>query len=219
MFNIFFSDSTSTNVLNLKEAFTKHLPNILSPTTLKHTIAEKAKTLAEELDLPEVSLQPITDEELRISKYLSQPPAPQPPQVASPLATVYPTENILKDSCIQTTPQKKIYYIEEQTISDFTDGQPIEDICHTLRATTLIESNNVDKGNEVQEEYKIVQPLKFINTQPENNYEINSFLLDFKRAADPLCKLNVNEIQPSTSAKTENESSTESSSDWEFLDN
>ncbi|XP_065369566.1 WD repeat-containing protein CG11141 [Calliphora vicina] len=212
------SISSSTMGLNLKEAFSQHLPNVLSPTTLKQTIAEKAKSLAEELDLPEVSLQPITDEELCLSKYLSQPPAPQPPQqLSSPLATIYPTENIFKDTSIQTTPQKKLYYIEEQTITDFTDGQPIEDICHTLRATTIIETNNVEEENATEAANK---SLKFINTQPENNYEIESFLLDFKRAGDPLSKPSVNpNLPPASSAKSENESSTGSSSEWEFLDN
>ncbi|KNC24193.1 WD repeat-containing protein, partial [Lucilia cuprina] len=212
-------NSSSTMGLSLKEAFSQHLPNILSPTTLKNTIAEKAKTLAEELDLPEVSLQPITDEELRLSKYLSQAPAPQPPQHISALATVYPTENNFKDSSIQTTPMKKIYYIEEQNICDFSDGQPIEDICQTLRATNIVESNNLPKQQNEKEAAN--KPLKFINTQPENNYEIDSFLLDFKRAGDPLSKLtlNTNLPPPATSGKSENESSTGSSSEWEFLDN
>lgn len=173
--------------------------------------------------MPQVSLQPITDEELRLSKYLAQPPAPQPPkQLSSPLDTVYPTKNIFKDSSIQTTPQKKVYYIEEQTINDFTDGQPIEDICHTLRATTIIDSSTGEQENHIQRQNDAVanRPLTFVNTQPENNYEIDSFLLDFKKAKDPFSKPDLNtNLQPTTSTKSENESSTGSSSEWEFLDN
>lgn len=210
--------------LNLKEAYTQHLPNVLSPTTLNQTIAEKAKTLAEELNLPEVCLQPITDEELRLSKYLSQPPPPQTPRLVSPLATVYPTENIFKDTSIQTTPRKKVYYIEEQTITDYNAGQPIEDICHTLRSTTMIEGNNMDEGllpSQFQDDANGInnRPLKFVNAQPKENDEIDSFLWDFKKAKDPLSKSNIPPPPQSSSSKSENESSNGSSSEWEFLDN
>lgn len=198
--------------LNLKEAFSQHLPNILSPTTLKQTIAEKAKNLAEELNLPEVSLQPITDEELRISKYLSQPPAPQPPLV-SPLETVYPTSSIFKDTDTQTTTCKKIYYIEEQTLTDYAAGLPIEDICHSLRATNLIETNDTDE-NKAAISTETKPPLTFVNAQLETE-EIDSFLLDFNKAKDPLAA----EVHPSHNNKSENESSNGSSSEWEFLDN
>lgn len=205
--------------LNLKEAFSQHLPNILSPTTLKQTIAEKAKNLAEELNLPEVSLQPITDEELRISKYLSQPPPPQPPLV-SPLETVYPTSSIFKDTDTQTTTCKKIYYIEEQTLTDYAAGLPIEDICHSLRATNLIETNDTDDHLKTDNENKTSistetkPPLTFVNAQLETE-EIDSFLLDFNKAKDPLAA----EVHPSHNNKSENESSNGSSSEWEFLDN
>lgn len=182
--------------------------------------------MAEELNLPEVSLQPITDEELRLSQYLSQPPPPQPPKYLSPLDKVYPTENIFIDTSIQTTPQKKLYYIEEQTITDFADGQPIEDICHSLRATNIIETNNIMKNATEKEisDKNTKDSLKFVNTQPEDNYEINSFLLDFKRAKDPITKpsLKLSIGAATTSAaisKSENESSNGSSSEWEFLDN
>ncbi|XP_061392764.1 WD repeat-containing protein CG11141 [Musca vetustissima] len=220
-------ESISTMTLNLKEAFNQHFPNILSPTTLKETIAEKAKSLAEELNLPEVKLEPITDEELRMSKYLAQPPAPQPPLV-SPLETIYPTESLFKkDSSIQTTPHQKIYYIEEQTMAgDFSNGQPIEDICHTLRATNLIESNN-DNG-EKEEEKDNKKHLAFVNAQlkepdeegeDEGQEEIKSFLLDFNKVKDPLAPSAATCGTTAASTKSENESSNGSSSEWEFLDN
>uniref|UniRef100_A0A1I8PQD9 WD repeat-containing protein CG11141 n=1 Tax=Stomoxys calcitrans TaxID=35570 RepID=A0A1I8PQD9_STOCA len=204
--------------LNLKQAYSEHLPNILSPTTLKQTIAEKAKHLAEELNLPEVDLQPITDEELRLSKYLAQPPAPQPPFMASPLDTVYPSENIFKDTSIQTTPCKKIYYIEEQTVTDYA-GLPIEDLCHSLRATNLIETKSMMVDSSTNEERATTsKPLTFTNAHLETE-EIESFLLDFNKAKDPLLAA---AGMPSTSNsynKSENESSNGSSSEWEFLDN
>lgn len=211
--------------LYLKLAFSKHLPDVLSPTTLKQTIAEKAKALAAELDLPEVCLQPITDEELRISKYLSQTPAPQTPHI-SPLDTIYPTESLFKESSIQTTPIKKIYYIEEHTVNDYTAGQPIEDVCHSLRATNLLESNRLDnskrsekleekdlKNSKEEEEEKSVKPLTFVSAQLETETDITSFLLDFNKVKDPLKRQN------SASNKSENDSSNGSSSEWEFLDN
>uniref|UniRef100_A0A1I8N152 HPS5-like beta-propeller domain-containing protein n=1 Tax=Musca domestica TaxID=7370 RepID=A0A1I8N152_MUSDO len=200
--------------LHLKEAFSQHFPNVLSPTTLKETIAEKAKTLAEELNLPEVKLEPITDEELRISKYLAQPPAPQPP-LSSPLETVYPTEGLFKDSSMQTTPHKKIYYIEEQSMADFNDGQPIEDVCHTLRATNLIEGNdNDDRDHDSNPSNS--KPLAFVSAQLAETEEIDSFLLDFNKVKDPLAPTIGG---PSAGTKSENESSNGSSSEWEFLDN
>ncbi|XP_073846527.1 WD repeat-containing protein CG11141 [Musca autumnalis] len=206
--------------LNLKEAFSQHYPNILSPTTLKETIAEKAKTLAEELNLPDVKLEPITDEELRLSKYLAQPPAPQPPLV-SPLDTVYPTDSIFKDSSMQTTPHKKIYYIEEQTMADFNDGQPIEDVCHSLRATNLIENNDNGDEKHITSQPSQSKSLAFINAQlTEAEEEIDSFLLDFNKMKDPLAPVAVVAVPPAApNTKSENESSNGSSSEWEFLDN
>ncbi|XP_075166840.1 WD repeat-containing protein CG11141 [Haematobia irritans] len=210
------TDCNEPMSLHLKEAYSKHLPTTLSPTTLKQTITEKAKSLAEELNLPEVSLQPITDEELRISKYLAQPPAPQPPFIPSPLDSVYPTDNDFKDTSIQTSP-KKIYFIED-TVADYTAGLPIEDMCLSLRSTHLLETNTMmanscDIVEDNEEKPTTAKPLTFINAQLEAE-EIGSFLLDFNKAKDPLM------TTASTSRnKSENESSNGSSSEWEFLDN
>uniref|UniRef100_A0A1A9WR45 WD repeat-containing protein CG11141 n=1 Tax=Glossina brevipalpis TaxID=37001 RepID=A0A1A9WR45_9MUSC len=200
---------------NLKEAFAEQMPNMLSPTSLKHVVEEKAKLLAETLDLPVVNLQPISDEDMRLSRSMMPSSSFHSSQLST-LDTAYPG---LKDTSMQTTPLKKIYYIEEQTITDYSSGEPVEDICHTLRATTLVENRGQDAEavEEMQEQEQVKskdklcnRPLKFISTKPDNDYDVKSFLLNFDRAKDP--------IAPRKSPPHTN-SDNSSSSEWEFVDN
>ncbi|EDW74602.1 uncharacterized protein Dwil_GK22008 [Drosophila willistoni] len=170
--------------LDLKSAFLQHLPDALSPTTLQKTVAEKAKTLAAEMDLPEVHLAPLTTEELN---------AVHMPQLKEPLISCYPTH--LEEVSVQTTPQKY-----PKSPGDYSAGQPVDDIFASTSKP-------------------IVAPLKFINSQPkplltlENGdaeEEYTSFLPDFRRAGDPLKK--ATPTPPATSDSN-------TSSEWEFLDN
>lgn len=102
--------------LDIKAAFIKHLPDALTPTTLQKTIEEKAKTLAAELDLPEVHLAPITVEELLDIKK---------PQLSESLINAYPTK---LDAV--TIPRKNAE-------GDYSAGQPVDGICAgTSKATT-----------------------------------------------------------------------------------
>ncbi|KAH8271505.1 hypothetical protein KR018_002196 [Drosophila ironensis] len=151
--------------LDMKAAFLQHLPDALSPTTLQKTIAEKAKTLAAELDLPEVHLA-------------------EAPPLSESLAGCYPTH--LEEASVQTIPRGLDYYA----------GQPVDGIRGAPPSRPR------------------VAPLKFVKSQPkatlvleDNGEEYSSFLPDFRRAGDPLRR-----ETPATS-----ESNT--SSEWEFLDN
>ncbi|TDG44671.1 hypothetical protein AWZ03_008906 [Drosophila navojoa] len=159
--------------VDMRAAFMQQLPDALTPTTLQRTIAEKAKTLAAELDLPEVHLAPVSAEELK---------AVQAPQLVNSLINCYPSR--LEAVSVQTTPRKKL------DTTDYSAGQPVDGICAGVPKPTLT----------------------FIETQPKstssNNEEYNSFLPDFRRAADPFIK---KETPASGGSNT--------SSEWEFLDN
>uniref|UniRef100_A0A1B0AGG1 WD repeat-containing protein CG11141 n=1 Tax=Glossina pallidipes TaxID=7398 RepID=A0A1B0AGG1_GLOPL len=201
---------------DLKETFTPQIPKILSLASLKHVVEEKAKLLVETLDLPVINLQPISDEEQCLSKCLVPLSIPHVSQLPA-LDAAYPRFNPLKDTSMQTTPLKEIYYMEEQTITDYSSGEPIEDICNTLRTTSLVE-NRVPDTNEIEEERKEVtakdkpynRPLKFITTKPDSEYDGNSFSLNFDRVKDTL---NHRKSPPHTN------SDNSSSSEWEFVDN
>ncbi|KAL9913836.1 WD repeat-containing protein CG11141 [Glossina fuscipes fuscipes] len=199
---------------DLKEASTPEIPTILSPT--KHFIEEEAKLLAVTLDLPVINLQPISDEELHLSKCLIPLSTPHVSQLP-PLGAAYPIFNPLKNASMQTTPLKEVYYTEEQTITDYSSGEPIEDICNTLRTTALVE-NEVPETNKVEEDQKEIttknkphnRPLKFITTKPDSEYEGNSFSFNFDRVKDTLSH---RKSPPHTN------SDNSSSSEWEFVDN
>ncbi|XP_030559825.1 WD repeat-containing protein CG11141 [Drosophila novamexicana] len=162
--------------VDIRAAFIQHLPDAMTPTTLQKTIAEKAKTLAVELDLPEVHLGPVSAEELR---------ATHMPELSAPLISCYPSR--LEEVSVQTTPCKKLTL---NNSPDYSAGQPVDGICAGLSKA----------------------PLKFVETQPKSTStpenEYNSFLPDFRCAGDPLRK---QETPASGDSNT--------SSEWEFLDN
>lgn len=165
--------------LDIKAAFIQHLPDALTPTTLQKTIAEKAKTLAAELDIPEVHLAPVNVEELR-----STPT----PQLSESLINCYPTKH--ESTSVQTTPRKDL---ESDLSEDYMAGQPVDGICAgTSKAS--------------------IAPLKFVKTQPKSTespkQEYESFLPDFRCAGDPFIKQ-----EPPATADSN------TSSEWEFLDN
>ncbi|XP_036345616.1 WD repeat-containing protein CG11141-like [Rhagoletis pomonella] len=146
-------------------------------------------------------------------------PASTPtPTPLKELAQAYPKQTKLEDAGVQTTPRKKVYYIEEEDVEgNIYTGQPVDDLCHAaLHAATLIDE--YDKDNESGTTSKLparttpAVQLKFIPTQPVNE-EINSFLPDFRRACDP-CSPRVHQKTPPPSAESNG-----SSSEWEFLDN
>ncbi|KAH8299751.1 hypothetical protein KR044_005474 [Drosophila immigrans] len=165
--------------LDIKAAFIQHLPDALTPTTLQKTIAEKAKTLAAEMDLPEVHLAPVNEEELRAAQ-LSQP--------NQLLINCYPSK--LETTSVQTTPRKNATF---DNAEDYSAGQPVDGICASTSKAA-------------------VAPLKFVKAQPKCNDssepEYTSFLPDFRCAGDPFKK----EATPATADSN-------SSSEWEFLDN
>ncbi|XP_062137447.1 WD repeat-containing protein CG11141 [Drosophila sulfurigaster albostrigata] len=165
--------------MDMKAAFIQHLPDALTPTTLQKTIAEKAKTLAAELDLPEVHLAPVNEEELR-SKLT--------PQTTTSLINCYPSR--LETTSVQTTPRKKAAIDDAE---DYSTGQPVDGICASTSKAS-------------------VAPLKFVKSQPKcddpSKQEYTSFLPDFRCAGDPFKK----EAAPPTADSN-------SSSEWEFLDN
>ncbi|EDW32298.1 GL11559 [Drosophila persimilis] len=169
--------------LDLKSAFMEHLPDTLSPTTLQKTVAAKAKSLAAELDLPEVHLAPLTQEELCAAHA-------QTKQLTEHLISCYPTR--LEEASVQTAPHKM------HTVDDYNAGQPIDGICASVPTKPK------------------VAPLKFVNSRPKatltlkddtDEEEYTSFLPDFRRAGDPLR----NETPATSDSNT--------SSEWEFLDN
>lgn len=144
--------------LDIKAAFIKHLPDALTPTTLQKTIEEKAKTLAEELDLPEVHLAPITVEELLDIKK---------PQISESLINAYPTK--LEAVGVQTTPRKN-------TGGDYSAGQPVDGICAgTSKATPSLPPLK----------FVATQPN---STEDLAEQEYSSFLPDFRNAGDPFRK-------------------------------
>ncbi|XP_034479003.1 WD repeat-containing protein CG11141 [Drosophila innubila] len=165
--------------LDIKAAFMQHLPDALTPTTLQKTIAEKAKTLAAELDLPEVHLAPVNVEELR---------ANQTPQLSESLINCYPTRQETAD--VQTTPSNEI---ELNNTKDYMVGQPVDGLCAGTSKAPMA-------------------PLKFVKAQPNcaesQKQDYTSFLPDFRCAGDPFIKQ-----EPPTTADSN------TSSEWEFLDN
>ncbi|ALC40857.1 CG11141 [Drosophila busckii] len=162
--------------LDIKKAFLQHLPDALTPTTLQKTVAEKAKSLAAELNLPEVHLAPLSAEELR---------AVASPQISAALNQSYPSH--MEEASVQTSPQKRAL-LEE---GDYSDGQPVDE-------ATLA-------------------PLKFIISQPSLEpqpepelAECTSFLPDFRHVQNAFLK---------TEPDPAGTSDSNTSSEWEFLDN
>ncbi|KMY91978.1 WD repeat-containing protein CG11141 [Drosophila simulans] len=173
--------------LDMKTAFLQHLPDALSPTTLQKTVAEKAKTLAAELDLPEVHLAPLSQEELHAVQA-------QTPQLSEPLIRCYPTH--LEEASVQTSSREN----PTNPADDYHVGEPVDGI----------RSFGVSKRK--------MAPLKFVMSQPKptlkleenrDEEEYTSFLPDFRRAGDPLAS---HKETPATSDSN-------TSSEWEFLDN
>ncbi|KAH8285132.1 hypothetical protein KR054_005378 [Drosophila jambulina] len=172
--------------LDMKAAFLQHLPDALSPGSLQKTIAKKAKSLAAELDLPEVHLGPLTQEELMAAKAVT-------PDLSESLMRCYPTTQ-LEEASVQTNLRGRTH--DHIADADYNAGQPVDGIraCPPLKPK--------------------VAPLKFVKSQPkatlvaEDETEYSSFLPDFRRAGDPLRK----ETPPTTSDSN-------TSSEWEFLDN
>ncbi|XP_016958734.1 WD repeat-containing protein CG11141 [Drosophila biarmipes] len=171
--------------LDMKAAFLAHLPDALSPITLQKTVAEKAKALAEELDLPEVHLAPLSQEELQAVQVHT-------PQLSESLIKCYPTH--LEEASVQTASRENPINTED----DYHAGQPVDGI----RAAAPSKPK--------------MAPLKFVMAQPKLKLELaedkeeeeyTSFLPDFRRAGDPLRK----ETPATTDSNT--------SSEWEFLDN
>lgn len=162
--------------VDLRAAFMQQLPDAMTPTTLQRTVAEKAKTLADELDLPEVHLGPASAEELQ---------AARTPQLVGSLINCYPSR--LEEVSVQTSPRKKLVMNDT---TDYSAGQPVDGICAGSSKPALT----------------------FVKTQPKStsspDKEYNSFLPDFRCAADPFLK---------KEAPVSGDSNT--SSEWEFLDN
>ncbi|XP_017002326.3 WD repeat-containing protein CG11141 [Drosophila takahashii] len=145
--------------LDMKAAFLAHLPDALSPTTLQKTVAEKAKTLAAELDLPEVHLAPLSQEELQAAQV-------QAAQLSESLIKSYPT------------------HLEEaknplNTSNEYHAGQPVDGI----RALAP------SKPKMAPLKFVMSQPKPKLSLERERDEEeYTSFLPDFRRAGDPLRK-------------------------------
>lgn len=181
----------------------------------------KAKLLAEDYDIPPVHLQPITAEELEQSKALTAAPQTislhsttsqsiesQPSKSTAnwQLPLTYPQHSTkVEDAGVQTTPPKKHYFMQDEC--DFSTGQPIDEICQALIATNIREQDKCCEDQSISgDELKEKRPLQFVSSHPVVE-EIDSFLLDFRRARDPM----------HTSPPASGDSNT--SSEWEFLDN
>ncbi|XP_053964663.1 WD repeat-containing protein CG11141 [Anastrepha ludens] len=202
-----------------------------SPESAKKSLSIKPKSLAEELNLAGISLGP------KQSSLDSASPSPTHTLPAAPastptplkeLAAAYPKQTKVEDAGVQTTPRKKVYYIEEEDdegniYSDYSAGQPIDNLCHAaLRAATLVEEYDKDSDSAGISNQSAPTAagsaaalhLQFVSTQPVNE-EISSFLPDFRRACDPCAP------QPMAHKETPPPSveSNGSSSEWEFLDN
>lgn len=117
--------------------------------------------------------------------------SPETPKLSESLIKCYPTQ--LDEACVQTVAQDSILDSGE----DYYAGQPVDGI----------QSLAPSKPK--------VAPLKFVKSQPKptmtveegEDGEYSSFLPDFRRAGDPLRK-----EAPATSDSN-------TSSEWEFLDN
>ncbi|KAH8418432.1 hypothetical protein KR222_010247 [Zaprionus bogoriensis] len=146
--------------LDIKAAFIKHLPDALTPTTLQKTIEEKAKTLAEELDLPEVHLAPVSEEELLL--------ATRKPQLSESLIKCYPTT--LEAVGVQTTPIETT-----DNGGDYSAGQPVDGICASTSKAAIAP-------------LKFVASQPTDCTAESAQQEYTSFLPDFSCAGDPFKK-------------------------------
>ncbi|XP_050324124.1 WD repeat-containing protein CG11141 [Bactrocera neohumeralis] len=222
---------SKTNATLKTKSHCGSLSTPLSPASPdKQKFSIKPKSLAEELNLAGVSFGPKQSSlECATPSPIHSPPA-APASTPTPmplkdLAQAYPKQTKVEDAGVQTTPRKKLYYMEEadaedNIYSEYTAGQPIDDLCHAaLRAATLVEEyeqEDVSTKASVQSAQRQVSPehLQFVCTQPVNE-EINSFLPDFRRACDPYA------MPPKVQHKTPPPSaeSNGSSSEWEFLDN
>jgi len=151
----------------MKAAFLAHLPDALSPTTLQKTVAEKAKTLAAELDIPEVHLSPLSEEELRAAQVHA-------PQLSESLIRCYPTH--LEEASVQTTSRQNPLNTED----DYNAGQPVDGI--TAAAPS--------KPKMAPLKFVMSQPKQKLSLKVdrEEEEEYTSFLPDFRRAGDPLRK-------------------------------
>ncbi|XP_011184188.2 WD repeat-containing protein CG11141 [Zeugodacus cucurbitae] len=200
-----------------------------SPEAAKQKLPIKPKSLAEELNLAGIAFGPKQSSlECATPSPIHSPPA-APASTPTPmplkeLAQAYPKQTTVEDAGVQTTPRKKLYYMEEDAddaniYSDYSAGQPIDEMCHAaLRAATLVEEYEEEKEC-AEARIQPAQPvspihLQFVRTQPLNE-EIKSFLPDFRRACDPCA------VPPAVQQKTPPPSaeSNGSSSEWEFLDN
>lgn len=162
--------------LDIKAAFIKHLPDALTPTTLQKTIEEKAKTLAAELDLPEVHLAPITVEELLDIKK---------PQLSESLINCYPTK--LEAVGVQTTPRKDV---ESNDAGDYSAGQPADGIFAGTSQDSKLPPLK----------FVTTQP-KSTEDIPEQEY--TSFLPDFRHAGDPFKKSDAGPATTDSSTSSE----------------
>nr|XP_014090842.1 WD repeat-containing protein CG11141 [Bactrocera oleae] len=198
-----------------------------SPEAAKQKLPIKPKSLAEELNLAGIAFDPKQSSlECATPSPIHSPPA-APASTPTPLplkelTQAYPKQTKVEDAGVQTTPRKKLYYMEEDDdniYSDYSAGQPIDELCHAaMRAATLVkEYEHEGEGtNAAVQPVRPVSPvhLQFVRTQPANE-EIKSFLPDFRRACDP-CTMppTVEQKTPPVSAESNG-----SSSEWEFLDN
>ncbi|XP_052841424.1 LOW QUALITY PROTEIN: WD repeat-containing protein CG11141 [Drosophila gunungcola] len=174
--------------MDMKAAFLQLLPDALSPTTLQKTVAEKAKTLAAELDLPEVHLAPPSQEELLAAQALA-------PQLSESLIRSYPTH--LEEASVQTTPLEKPL----NPADDYHAGQPVDGI------RSLAQKPSRPKMAPLKFVKSLPKPKPTLEEDRDDEEEYTSFLPDFRRAGDPLRK------------ETPATSDSNTSSEWEFLDN
>ncbi|XP_017132897.1 WD repeat-containing protein CG11141 [Drosophila elegans] len=174
--------------MDMKAAYLQLLPDALSPTTLQKTVAEKAKTLAAELDLPEVHLAPPSQEELLAAQALA-------PQLSESLIRCYPTH--LEEASVQTTPREKSL----NPADDYHAGQPVDGI------RSLDQKPSRPKMAPLKFVKSLPKPKPTLEEDRDDEEEYTSFLPDFRRAGDPLRK------------ETPATSDSNTSSEWEFLDN
>lgn len=219
----FCTDTSSTCVpssskpppFNMK-SIQKFLPEALTPNSLQQAIVIKGMALAEELKLQPVELSEVSEEELKQSQLDLQS------QIKSQIQSTkwqYPLNQYpitqLEDAEVQTTPRKKIHFINDEDIDECDSMLTLQEH-HHHRHHHL---QNQDPQHSQQ------KPLQFIPTQPIGDIEPNEMMPTVVKMPDSmqipsLWNITVEHIHSGGNGRSSpGTASSHTSSEWEFLDN
>ncbi|XP_055902769.1 WD repeat-containing protein CG11141 [Eupeodes corollae] len=198
--------SSSKPYSALPTSIKNFLPEALTPNSLQQAIEVKGKALAEKLQLEPVELSEISEEEIKQSQSELQS------QMKSQLHSTtwqYPLKQYpitqLEDAEVQTTPRKKIHFI-----NDDDDDQDECDSVMTLQ-----------NHQPAPQQHK---HLQFIPTQPIGDIEPNEMMPTVVKMPDSmqipsLWNISVETIAAGGGRSSPGTASSHTSSEWEFLDN